>query len=104
MCGDPLGWKPSFPSPLLQLSLTFLFKNQIKNVDMWLSMWEYVAVNVGTPGNLKKQLDPLELELQVIGSHSWFALETQMASSARQVRNSYPPEPFLWPAPSRVRE
>lgn len=69
---------------------------------MWLSMWEYVAVNVGTPGNLKKQLDPLELELQVIGSHSWFALETQMASSARQVRNSYPPEPFLWPSPSLV--
>lgn len=64
---------------------------------MWVSMWECVAVNVGTPGNLKKELDPLELELQVIGSHSWFALETQLASSARRVRNSYPRSHFSSP-------
>lgn len=66
---------------------------------MWVSLWEYVAVNVGTPGNLKKELDPLELELQVIGSHSWFVLETQLASSARRVRNSYPQSHFSSPPP-----
>lgn len=66
---------------------------------MWVSMWECVAVNVGTPGNLKKELDPLELELQVIGSHSWFSLETQLASSARRVRNSYPRSHFSSPPP-----
>lgn len=45
---------------------------------MWVSMWEYVTVNVGTPGNLKKDLDPQELGLQMIGSHSTSVLETQL--------------------------
>ena len=47
-------------------------------MDMWVSMWEYVTVNVGTPGNLKKELDPLQLGLQVIESHSTSVLETQL--------------------------
>lgn len=35
-------------------------------------------MNVDTPGNLKKEIDPLQLGLQVIGSHSTSVLEIQL--------------------------
>lgn len=69
-------------------------------MDMWVSMWEYVAVNVSTPGSLKKDLDPRELGLQVIGSHSTSVLETQYGILRKASLAVLTPEPFLEPSHS----
>lgn len=58
-----------------------------------------MAVNVGTPGNLKKDLDSLELGLQVIGSHSTSVLETLLDILCKASMAILTPEPILKPLP-----